>query len=149
MRAKFVNENINFNREGTPFEKLGIGHHGIKKALLSSPIIVDTMEGDATREWFEKNYFPEEFMEALDYNISDPLAFTDYYAFDEDYYLENEVGEEVDYDEFQADFKPTGEKRNFPKSFQFQEGVLPDGTKVIHYIDGLGSGYMAKKDWLK
>lgn len=148
MRAQTVSENLNFNREGTPYEKLGIGHHGIKKALVANPITVDSMEGDAMRDWLN-GYLPEEFLKELDYDQSDPLAFTDYLAFDEDWYLENEVGDEVDYDEFQADFKSSNPRKTFGKGFGYQKGSLPDGTKVLHYIDGLGSGYIAKKDWLK
>ena len=147
MRAKLVEESIKFKREGTPYEKLNIGHHGIKRALLNNPIKADSMEGDAMRYGLEKD--PLEFLKAIDFNYSDPLAFTDYYSFDEDWYLENEAPPEVDYDEFQADFKPTGDKYNFSRGFQYQEGILPDGSKVIHYIDGLGSGYIAKKEWLK
>jgi hypothetical protein len=145
MRA----QTVNFNREGTPYDKLGIGHHGIKRALLNSPIVVDSMEGDSMIEWIQNSYMPKEFLEDLEYNQSDPLAFTDYLVFDEDWYLENEVGEEVDYDEFQADFKPSGQRKSFGKGFSYQKGNLPDGSKVIHYIDGLGSGYIAHKDWLK
>ena len=144
MRA----QTVNFNREGTPYDKLRIGHHGIKRALLANPVIADSMGGDAMRDWLN-GYLPEKFIEAIDYDQSDPLAFTDYLAFDEDWYLENEVGEEVDYDEFQEDFKPSGLTKSFGNGFSFQNGNLPDGSKVIHYIDGLGSGYIAKKDWLK
>lgn len=144
MRA----QNVNFNREGTPFEKLGIGRHGIKRALLDNPIKLDTMEGDGMRDWLNGS-LPEDFLETIEYNQSDPLSFTDYLIFDVDYYLENEAPEEVDYDEFRNDFTPTGKRINFPKGFQYQEGVLPDGSKVIYFIDGLGSGYMARKEWLK
>jgi len=153
MRAKTVNENIEFKREGTPYEKMGIGHHGIKRALLNNPIKADSMEGDAMRDWLPR---VSDFWEAIDYNPDDPLSFTDYYSFDEDYYLEEIAPEETDYDKFQEDFKATEKritlKRNPIKqvgSFSYQKGVLPDGSKVIHYIDGLGSGYIAKKEWLK
>jgi len=150
MRAKTVD----FNREGTPFEKLGIGHHGIKRALLKNPVILDSIEGDGLRDWM--NNLPEKLKEVLEYE-EDPLAFTDYYGFDEDYYLENEAPE-VDYDEFHLDFNPIESKKSVQRdreegmhrtSVQYQIGKLPDGSKVIHYWDGMGSGYIAKKDWLR
>jgi hypothetical protein len=150
MRAK----TINFNREGTPYEKLGIGRHGIKRALLNNPTVLDSPQADGLRDWI--NNLPEEIQEVLNYDPIDPLAFTDYLGFDEDYYLENEAPE-VDYDEFHADFSPTQSKksatRNIDKSMhrtsvQYQIGKLPDGSKVMHYSDGMGSGYIAHKKWL-
>ena len=151
MRAKTVN----FDRSGTPYEKLGIGHYGIKRALLSQPKAeVDTIEGDASRDWFEKGGLPDEFKEEIDYSDGDPLAFTDYIGFDEDYFIENELPEHIDSDEFLGEFKPTGSKKNSRNkngwgTFQWQWGILPDGTKLVHYIDGLNSGFLAHKDWLK
>jgi hypothetical protein len=152
MRAKTVN----FDRSGDPLTKMGIGHFGIKRALLDNPVILDSPYGDAAREWM--NELPVEIQEALDYNPSDPLAFTDYFGFDEDYYLENEVPESVDTDEFQAEFRSISRKKTVQRSavksmhrtsVQYEIGKLPDGSKVIRYVDGMGSGYIAKKDWLK
>ena len=141
MRAKTVN----FDRDASPYEKLGLGRHTIKKALLQHPITADSMEGDAMRDWFRES---PEIWSWLDYNTGDPLAFTDYYSFDEDWHLENEAPESTDYDKFQEDFKSGGRGIKAGR-ITLDIGKLPDGSKVIHYIDGLGSGYIAKKDWLK
>jgi len=155
MRAKKVFESISFERGQDPYDALQIGHFGIKRALLSQgQPKVDSMEGDSMREWLQG--LPEELHEVLDYDPYDPLAFTDYYGFDEDWYIENELPEEVDPEEFQADFSPEGSKKTLQRnlsqhrtSVTYQIGRLPDGSKVVHYIDGMGSGYIAHKDWLK
>ena len=149
MRA----QTVNFERTGTPYEKLGIGRHSIRRALLNNPTTVDSMHGDWTRGWFE-NDLPEAFLEDLEYEHSDPLAFTDYYSFDDDYYLETEIPDQEDYDDFYSDFKGTGPVISLPRKsgggvVYWQPGVLPDGSKVIKYSDGMSSGYIAKKDWLK
>lgn len=146
MKAK----TIDFNREGTPYEKLGIGRKGIKKALLDNPPPeVDSIGWDASREWFE-NSCPKEFLEDIEYNESDPLSPRDYYGFDEDYYLEEHP--EIDDEEFNKDFIPTYNEDREPSpaggTFVWQEGELPDGTKVFKYMVGLTSGYIAKKDWI-
>lgn len=152
MRAQTVSENLNFNREGTPYEKLGIGKNGIKRALLNNPPPeVDSMFWDDARSWFELNV-PSEFLEDLEYNESDPLSPRDYYGFDDDFYLEEH--DEIDYDEFHNDFKRTGKTKSKPNknrasTFRWEEGALPDGTKVIKWSSGLTSGYIAHKDWLK
>ena len=144
MKAKHVN----FNREGTPYEKLGIGHKGIKKALIDNPPPkVDSVEWDAMRDWMENA--PDRFKTAIEFNNNDPLALRDYYSFDDDYYLENAgIDGILDVDEFHADFSPTGTWRAVGNGWNFQPGTLPDGTKVIKYQVGLVSGYIAHKDWL-
>jgi len=157
MRAKKVYENISFERGQDPYDALQIGRHGIKRALISQGLPkVDSMEGDGMREWLKD--LPDEIQEVLDYNPSDPLAFTDYYGFDEDYYIENELPDDVDIDEFQDDFSPIGPKKTVARgsgrslhrtTVTYQIGRLPDGSKVIRYLDGMGSGYIAHKDWLK
>ena len=155
MIALKIYEVQKFEREGTPFEKLKIGHRGIKRALLDNPTIVDSYVGDANREWI--NNIPREMQKDLDYNPSDPLAFSDYYSFADDYYLENEAPEDIDSEEFHADFKPTSIMKTVKRTkgtsihtyIHYQIGKLPDGSKVIKYLDGMGSGYIAKKDWLK
>lgn len=149
MRAK----PINFNRQGNPYDKIGIGRGtmGIKKALLENPPPeVDSMEWDASREWFEKSC-PTEFLEDIDYVESDPLSPGDYYGFDDDYYLE-ENEDDIDPDEFHNDFEATGPMKSRPSpaggTFFWQEGELPDGTKVVKYSVGLTSGYIAHEDWI-
>jgi len=155
MRAKRVFENVKFQREGDIYDTLGIGHHGIKKAILSQGFPkVDTMEGDASRDWFKNGGIPAEFLEEIDYNPADPLAFTDYAGFDEDWYIENKLPDHVDPEEFLAEFQPTGPKRQMSNTnkwgaFQWQEGRLPDGTRIYHYVDGMNSGFIVRKDWLK
>ena len=149
MKAK----SINFNREGNPYDKIGIGRGtmGIKKALLENPPPeVDSMEWDGSREWFEKSC-PKEFLEDIDYVESDPLSPGDYYGFDDDYYLE-ENEDDIDPDEFHEDFESTGRRKSKPSpaggTFFWQEGELPDGTKVVKYSVGLTSGYIAHQDWI-
>jgi hypothetical protein len=155
MRAKRVFENTEFRRDGNAYDKLGIGHHGIKKAILSQGFPeIDSMEGDSSREWFQNGGLPEEFLEEIDYNPSDPLAFTDYTGFDEDWYIENELPDHVDPEEFLEEFKSIGQikkvsNRNAWGAFQWQEGRLPDGTRIYRYVDGMNSGFLVKKDWLK
>jgi len=155
MRAKKVFENTQFQRGQDPYDALNIGHFGIKRALLSQGFPkVDSMEGDAQRDWFKNGGCPDDFLEEIEYNSSDPLAFTDYAGFDEDYYIENELPEEIDSDEFLAEFEPVGSKRrqankNKWGTFEWQEGRLPDGTRVYRYVDGMNSGFIAHKDWLK
>jgi hypothetical protein len=147
MRAK----SINFERGQDPKRAMGLGHKGIKKALLENPPPkVDSMEWDGTRDWFENNV-PDEFLEDIQYNESDPLAPSDYYSFDDDYYLEE--NEDIDYDDFHSDFKALGKSKSRPSkkggSFIWKRGVLPDGTKVVRFQVGLTSGYIAHKDWMK
>jgi len=155
MRAKKVFETAKFQRGGDIYDTLGIGHHGIKKAILSQGFPeVDSMEGDSSREWFQKGGLPPDFLEEIEYNPSDPLAFTDYAGFDEDWYIENELPEHVDSEEFLAEFQPVGPKKrqantNKWGTFIWQEGKLPDGTRVFHYQDGMASGFLSKKEWLK
>jgi len=155
MRAKSVFEKLKFERGGDIYDKIGIGHHGIKKALLSQGFPkADSMEGDAQRNWFENGGIPFEFLEEIDYNSEDPLAFTDYATFDEDWYIEQELPEHVDPEEFLGEFTPLSSKMRMPNRnkwgmFQWQKGKLPDGTKVYHYEDGMNSGFLVKKDWLK
>lgn len=151
MRAKTVN----FKRGRDPKDALQIGHWGIKRALLDQPPIkADTMEGDASRSWWETGGIPPQFKEEMGYDKNDPLSFTDFVGFDEDWYTENELPDWVDPEEFQEDFNPIGPKKSAPNTngwglFQYQRGKLPDGTIVYHYIDGMGSGYITRKDWLK
>lgn len=155
MRAKKVFETAKFQRGGDIYDTLGIGHHGIKKAILSQGFPeVDSMEGDSSREWFQKGGLPPDFLEEIEYSPSDPLAFTDYAGFDEDWYIENELPDHVDPEEFLAEFQPVGPKKrqantNKWGTFIWQEGRLPDGTRVYHYQDGMNSGFLSKKEWLK
>jgi hypothetical protein len=155
MRAKKVFETANFKRGGDIYDTLGIGHHGIKKAILLQGFPeVDSMEGDSSREWFQNGGIPPDFLEEIEYNPSDPLSFTDYAGFDEDWYIENELSEHVDSEEFLAEFQPVGPKKrqantNKWGTFIWQEGRLPDGTRVYHYQDGMNSGFLSKREWLK
>jgi len=155
MKAKKVFENIEFERGKDPKDALQIGHWSIKRALLDQPEAkVDTMEGDAQRDWWENGGIPEEFKYELEYNESDPLSFTDFVGFDEDWYVENELPDWVDKDRFLNGFTPIERKRSRPNTngwgtFQWQRGKLLDGTVVYHYIDGMGSGFITRKEWLK
>ena len=155
MKAQFVYEKLGFERGQDPKDAMQLGHWGIKKALLAQPQSkVDTMEGDNEREWWETGGIPTQFKEEIGYNDSDPLAFTDFVGFDEDYYMEEELPEWVDQDEFLGEFKPTGPKKAMPNTrgwgtFQYQRGGLPDGSIVYHYVDGMGSGFLTRRDWLK
>ena len=155
MKAQKIFENIEFERGRDPKDAMQIGHWGIKRALLDQPpVTADSDMGDAMRNWWENGGIPEEFKEEMDYNDSDPLAFTDFVGFDDDYYLETEAPDWVDYDDFHSDFMPTARRKNKPNTngwgrFDWQFGELPDGTKVIKYMDGMNSGYLTKKEWLK
>lgn len=155
MRAKKVFETAKFQRGGDIYDTLGIGHHGIKKAILSQGFPeVNSMEGDSQRDWLEKGGLPLEFLEDIEYDSKDPLAFTNYAGFDEDWYIENELPDHVDPDEFLDEFEPVGIKRSMSNTnkwglFKWQEGRLPDGTKIYHYEDGMNSGFLVKKEWLK
>ena len=155
MRAKKVYESISFERGKDPFDALELGRHGIKRALLSKGFPkVDTLEGDTMRGWFDIGGLPDEFLEDIEYNIKDPLSFTDYASFDEDYYINNELPDDEDPEEFLKEFKPIGSSKSRPNKnrwgvFKWQEGVLYDGTKVFHYMDGMNSGFITKKDWIK
>ena len=149
MRAKFVNETQDFERGKNPKDALKIGHWGIKRALLNQdPVEADTMEGDAQRDWWERG--------PISVPIITPriLSFTDFIGFDDDYYLENETPDWVDPDEFHSGFTLIGPQKKEPNTngwgtFIWQKGKLYDGTIVYHYIDGMGSGYITRKDWLK
>ena len=155
MKAQFVNENIKFERGKDPKDAMGIGHWDIKRALLSQkPTKVDTIEGDAARDWWESGGIPKEFKKEIGYNRKDPLSFTDFIGFDDDYYLESEAPDWVDYDEFHAGFTPTGPRNkirneNGHGTFSWQRGELYDGSRVYHYQDAMHSGYLSKKEWLK
>ena len=148
MRAKFV-------RGQDPKDAMQIGHWGIKRALVNqSPVKVDTMEGDAQRDWWENGGIPPTFKHAMGYRDDDPLSFTDFIGFDDDYYLENETPDWVDPDEFHSGFTLIGPQKKEPNTngwgtFIWQKGKLYDGTIVYHYQDGMGSGYITRKDWLK
>jgi hypothetical protein len=151
MRAQFVNENIRFERGQDPKDSMEIGHWSIKRALLDQPpLIPGTMEADAAKEWWKKGGIPPGFKKEIGYSEN----WEDFISFDEDYYLENEVPEWVDYDEFHGEFHPIGPRKNEPNTrgrglFQWQRGKLPDGTIVYHYQDGMGSGYIARRDQIK
>ena len=143
MRA----QTVNYNREGSPYDKLGIGRHGIRHALLSSSAKIDSQEADGQRRWLEESH--PDIQELLEFNPDDPLAFTDYYGFDDDWYLEEIAPEWVDYDEFHNDWYYTGPDAWGKHGAHFKMGKLQDGSKVAYYQEGLGSGYIAKKEWLK
>lgn len=152
MKAQFVNENIRFERGKDPKTAMGIGDWSIKRALIDQSIVHQpgSLEYDASKEWWSEGGIPEEFQKEIGYS-GDP---NDIIGFDEEWYMENVLPEEIDADEFLYDFTPKGRKQSKPNSnnwgtFQWQRGTLPDGTIVYHYSDGLGSGFLTRREWLK
>lgn len=151
MKAQFVNENISFERGQDPKDALQIGEWGIKRALLNQePYPVGSLEYDAQKDWWKNGGIPEEFKKEIGYS-GDP---NEYVGFDDDYYLETEVPEWVDPDEFHGNFTPIGGRKKVRNEngwgiFQWQKGQLPDGTVVYHYVDGMSSGYITRREWLK
>ena len=151
MKAQFVNENIKFERGQDPKYSMGLGDWTIKRALLDqSSFQVGSMEYDAQKDWWDNGGIPKAFKNEIGYS-GDP---GDFVGFDEDYYIENELPEFVDEEEFYSDFKPVESKKSKPNTnnwglFQWQKGNLPDGTIVYHYVDGMGSGFLTRRDWIK
>ena len=151
MRAQFVNENIRFERGQDPKYSMGIGDWSIKRALLDqNEVHPGDVEYDAQRDWWTNGGIPREFLTEVGYQ-GDPSEFI---GFDEDYYMESELPEEIDADEFMEDFSPVESKKSRPNTngwgtFQWLKGELPDGSVIYHYVDGMGSGFIARKDQLK
>jgi hypothetical protein len=148
MRALRIFEKLDFKRGQDPKRAMKIGHKGILKALLDNPPPeVDSFEFDATRDWM--NGLSNEIKELIEYSDKDPLAVRDYYGFDEDSYIESIEDESIDHDSLDRDFKSLGIIAKGKNEAKFSLGKLPDGTKVAKYWDGMGSGYIAHKNWIK
>jgi hypothetical protein len=148
MKAKYIFENIRFDRGGEPFKKLGIGKYA--KGNIRSALEYDNeheLEDDWTVEWLKDN---PTLAGVLEFNFSDPLEITRIMGFELDNYMENVAEDDLDEEDFMNEF--TSIQTHRPgKSGELKatEGVLPDGSKVIFYQGGLVSGFITRKEWLK
>ena len=97
-------------------------------------------------EWLELN---KNLARALEYKGVDDNE--NILSFDEDYELENS---DMDYDTFKKECCPKFTKviqyfkPEFSGGLNLTLGLLEDGSKVIYYVGGLISGYIARKEWL-
>ncbi len=135
------NEEVRFERGKDPKEAMGLGLQ-LKRALYKNPVEI---EHDQYRYWLENEPV---LAKALEYDKDDPLAFTDFYGFDADWYSEEA---DIEQDVWEREFKATGPKIMATRSggISVQPGELLDGSKVIYYWGGLVDGWMSRKDWLR
>jgi hypothetical protein len=151
MIVKIVRESLNFKKGGDPYDTLQIGKFGLRRALLSQEIPKEDITGQYPMKlWMDK--LPARFRIDLEYDRNSPDDFKNYTGLDEDYYLENELPEGVNEDEFRNEWKPSSPKKtDNSKGFPiiWGEGKINGGFKVIKYEYGMGSGYLAKREWLK
>jgi len=151
MKAQFVNENIRFERGQDPKRTMGIGDWSIKRALLDQKDLQPgSMEYDAQKDWWDNGGIPDEFKKEIGYS-GDPNEIV---GFDLDYYVENELPESIDYDDFKNTFTDLDIVKRLPnkngwETFIWRKGKLDDGSPAYYYVDGMGTGFLSRKEWLK
>jgi hypothetical protein len=136
-----LEESINFERIGEPFEKLKIGKYRsfpLKDALLQSKPDpgIDSLLEDEPELINKLNYlgpFTNDWENILGIDI-------------ETYCEENNI----DAEDLHKDFREEEEiKSTRQGGLDLKIGVLRDGSKAIYYYAGLIDGYLTRKEWLK
>ena len=148
MKAQFVSENIKFQRGEDPRATMRIGKHASKllKALLDSPLD-DKMLKDSHTDWMGEQ--TPEVWNLLDWDPKNPDP-ENYYAFDADYYLENEAEEGLELEDFEAELEERGWGGMVKGRLnsKFFKGGIKNGPPIVRFYDGMSDGFILKKDWL-
>ena len=101
---------------------------------------------EATDDWMKLN---QNLAKALEYKGVDDNE--NILSFEEDYEMEES---DLDYDTFKKECCPKFAKviryykPEFSGGLNLTLGLLEDGSKVIYYVGGLISGYIARKEWV-
>lgn len=141
-----VRESINFQRGIDPKHAMGIGHSGIMKAFIKTMNDSNEDYNEWQKEWLDVQGHDVHVL--LGYNGNN---IKDIIGFDEDSYIDDaqQNGEEIDYDEFQNEWiQDYGQDKIQGLNSSWYIGQV-DGYQVIRYLDGMGSGYVMNRNWLK
>ena len=143
--SRLVKESLDFNREGSPYKKMGIGKNfKIKDALDQTR--KENQNYKYFIEWIKENPTLEKALIFKD----DGKDVHNILYFDEDWYCyEQNEDPSVDPESLKKEFILIKRLPTSPGEINLEEGQLQDGSKLFYYFNSAMSGYITRKEWLK